>query len=115
MSTNKLSTFRGDSFTLNLNFTDSNDAVINITGWTVFFTIKSKVSDADAAAVVSKTITSHTNAAQGQTVVSLSPTDTAALDGEYFYDIQFKKADGTVKTLVKSNIRFEEDVTIRTS
>ena len=58
---------RGDTKTYTLYFVDEDEAPIDITGWTVFFTAKNKPSDNDASAVISKTITSHSNPTAGET------------------------------------------------
>ena len=108
---NKLECFRGDSKTLKFNFTDGNNAEINITDWIVYFTVKKNTDDADNDAVIHKQVSTHYDALHGHTVVVLTPADTNELTGTYHYDIQFKKPDGTVKTLVKDKIEFLYDIT----
>lgn len=114
MASHKLLTFRGDDFALGLNFTE-NGSPINITGWTIFFTIKRNLTDSDAAAVIAKTITSFPDAVNGEAVITLDDTETDDLQGDYYYDVQMKKPVGLIKTIVKSIIRFEDDVTLRTT
>lgn len=114
MAINKLSAFRGDTYTLNIKI--ENDAgPINITGWTLFFTLKEKVTDPDFDALISKIETTHTNAAAGESLFVLFDSETDDLVHDYFWDVQWKKPDGSIKTIAKGIITFDTDVTIRTS
>ncbi|MEI6297396.1 MAG: hypothetical protein WCO84_07210 [bacterium] len=110
-----LTGYRGDSKTINLTFKTDAGVAINITGWTIFFTAKASKTDADAAAAIQKNVTAHTNASGGITDIVLAPADTIGCLGNYFYDIQAKKADGTILTVVDGIITFKEDITIRTT
>ncbi len=113
MST-KLTTFRGDTLTKALTFKDENGTAIDITGWTIWFTIKSSQDDADSAAVAQDIVTSHTNATAGESTISLTAAETDELEGNYYYDIQIKKLDGTIKTVLDGTINFSKDITIAT-
>jgi hypothetical protein len=114
MSTN-YSKFRGDNVTLQLTFKDGNGVAINITGYTVFFTLKRNKYDTDAQASLTKTITTHTNPSQGITTLSLTNTDTASLNGSYYYDISYKTGAGVHKLVDNGVFTFKEDITQRTS
>jgi len=50
MGQSNIVVYRGDDFSTQLIFTDDNEAVIDITGWTIFFTVKKKVTDSDSNA-----------------------------------------------------------------
>ena len=120
MEQQNLEAVRGDTFTLTLEFTDENSVVIDITGWTVFFTLKTsrnfnQDTAGDANAVVVKTITSHTNPTGGISTIILTATETANLLGTYHYDTQYKKTDGTVITPIIGIVTFEKDVSRRTA
>jgi len=106
---------RGDTVTLQLTFTDANGDAIDITNYTVFFTLKNNRSDEDADAVITKDITNHSDPTNGITTITLSAAETADLLGCYWYDIQYKTGAGVIKTVVIGTYIFEEDVTIRTS
>ncbi|MFA5177055.1 MAG: hypothetical protein WC440_02760 [Candidatus Omnitrophota bacterium] len=89
---------RGDSYAWTLTF-DKDDVVVNITGWTVFFTLKKNWQLPDSEASLQKIITSHTDPVNGQTVLTLLPTDTINLDvGKYDYDIKVLAYTGTAGT-----------------
>lgn len=106
---------RGDTFKRSIAFLDEDSLAIDITGWTIFFTVKSRLSNADGSAEADDTVTSHTDPTAGLSQISLSASDTAALSGDYFYDIQVKKSDGEIYTIMKGKILFESDTTLRTS
>lgn len=105
---------RGDTQTYTLYFCDEDGARQDITGWTVFFTAKTKTSDADASAIISKTITTHTDPTNGETQISLTATDLATV-GRYVYDVQVKTDVGDIKTVLEGNLNIQQDVTTRTS
>jgi len=106
--------YRGDTVTLTLTFKDSNGAAQDITGWTVFFTLKINKQDTDDNAVIKKTITEHTNPEGGITTITLTASETVDLLGGYFYDIQYKTDEGVIKTVLEGESKFLEDVTRRT-
>jgi len=106
---------RGDNKGYLLHFTDDNEADIDITGWTVFFTASDDPSpENDDAAQIKKTITAHTVPLEGKTTINLSPTDTNLL-GDFYYDIQVKRLDGSIITVLSGLMTFYADQTRRTS
>lgn len=113
MSSKNLQCTRGDDKFFVLTFTDSNGDPIDITGWTVYFTVKSNLNDSDDDALISKDVTDHTSPTNGITKIHLTSSDTN-LVGTYFYDIQIKRDDDVVLTVLEGNITFKRDVTQRT-
>lgn len=105
---------RGDDQVLALEFTE-NGAVKDITGWTIYFTLKKNIEDSDASAVLKKDITTHTDPTNGKTEIPLLNTETDVLEGIYFYDIQYKDVStpAIVKTVLSGQMTFTEDVTRR--
>ena len=90
-----LQIYRGDDEDFDFTFVDGNGDPIDITGWTLFLTIKTAIDNEtdDSGAVVTKTVTTHTNPTQGETTVSILDTDTNELNaGDYYYDFQVKKS-----------------------
>lgn len=68
-----------------------------VTGDTVYLTIKENINT--AAKILQFTITTFTD---GKAIVNILPASTKTLAyGIYVYDIQIKKADGTVRTIVR--------------
>ena len=77
-----------DSYSMNL-------APFDLTGATVYFTVKTNRDDADPG-VLQKTIVTHDDAANGLTTLSLTRTDTDLTPGPYWFDIVIVKS-GLVK------------------
>lgn len=110
--TAKISLYRGDSKALTLTFTDEDDAVVNITGGTVVFTVKHSKDDADSAAIMQKTVTSHTNPTGGVSKVSITGDDTKNITpGVYRYDIQLALTGGVKKTVAFGDFEVLADIT----
>lgn len=104
----------GDDFTQNLTIKDS-DGAVDISGWTVFVTVKSDIDDSDTDAEITVDVTTHDDAANGETSFTFQSSDTKGLDGLYEYDIQVKKSNGDIKTLQMGSVEFVKGVTDRTS
>ena len=109
----------GDKLTFTLTFTDSDGVAIDITSWTIFFTAKPDVDtdDTDAEAVLEKTLSGGdlTDPTNGITTFSFSNSDTKDLEGGFYYDIQSKKGDGSIVTVLYGALNFIADITRRTS
>ena len=110
----QLSVYRGDTFSRSLSFTNNASAVIDITDWIIFFTVKKNEEDSDDNAVIKKDITVHTNAALGLSSISLDDDDTDIAPRDYWYDIQVKKDTGEIKTITKDKFIVHTDITRRT-
>jgi uncharacterized lipoprotein YehR (DUF1307 family) len=106
-------TFQGNDYPINFTFKNSAGAVIVITGYTVFFTIKRNKNDADADKILTKTVTEHSDADGGVTTITLEDTDTINLLGTYYYDLKYKALDTTIHRGIDGVITFEEQITIR--
>lgn len=63
----------------------------NISGWTLYFTVKADFNDADSAAIISKNTIFPSNAESiaGIGYLSLTSAETDVAIGEYFYDMKF--------------------------
>ena len=102
-----------------ITFTYKRDGVAaDLTGATVYFTIKSAEFDSDADdsdALIKKDVTVHTDAESGETEITLSPTDTNVVPGDYFYDIKVKEADGDVYKAVEGKVKVDGSPTNRST
>jgi hypothetical protein len=67
---------------------------VNITGWTIYFTLKKTVQDTDDHALISKTITTHSDPTHGITYVPITNTDSSQPVRGYVYDIKSVDASG---------------------
>ena len=107
---------RGDSRTITLQVYQADGVTpLNLTGATAFFTVNASSSPADdTAAVIQKTVTTHTAPLLGQTAFSISNTDTQLIaPGTYYYDVQIKDAAGAVVSQKASTIQIIADITRR--
>lgn len=112
----KIQIIRGDDQTITLYFTDENDAVIDLTDCTVFFTVKKKKSDLDADAIIAVDQDDHVDAEAGRTALFLASADTDDLEpGDYFWDAQIKFVDGKVRSVYADVLTVLPDITLRTS
>lgn len=96
----KLTFFRGDDVSIPFTITG-----VDLTGVTVYFTVKPEDSvdtdsTTDAAAVIKKQTTTHSDPTNGKTIIDLSSTDTNVTPGIYKWDIQTKDASGKIQTRV---------------
>ena len=119
METYNLELVRGNTKTYEIQF-QKDGSPIDITGWTVFFTVKSvyDLPDTlpDAGAILKKDITSHSDPENGKTLISLSYQETATLKAgqTMLYDITVKDDSGKIYTVVLGNLVVTEKVTQRT-
>ena len=105
--------YRGDDYPIPLAFTKNGEPE-DITGWKIYFTVKHLDSDTDDDAVIKYDITDHSDPTNGKSLIFLTNGETGdILPGKYVYDIQYKKDNGTVKTIMKGKLRVLQDVTKR--
>jgi len=109
-----LSVVRGSTPVYELTIVDEDDVAIDITGYTVFFTAKTKTSDDDEDAIISYTITSHYDATSGITLISLTTVDTDRI-GNLYYDIKIKTSASKIFYPLGGTIKFAINITQRTS
>ncbi len=109
---------RGDDKTIGLTFTDSDGSAIDITGWKLWLTVKAKATESDDEAVIQVTQTSHSDPTNGKSSIKITSDSVADTQqpGEYVYDIQAKKDNGDIVTVVKPfKFVITEDVTKATA
>jgi hypothetical protein len=110
---------KNDSWSRTLYFEDEDAVDLDITGWKVYFMVKEKIDDTDAAAKISKTITTHTAPLSGETTIELSSADTNLL-GNYYFAIKVI-TDNTIGgaaeaiTVLEGMMVFEDRVVQATS
>lgn len=106
---------KNDTNIIDTFYYNEEDILVDISGATIFFTVKNKPSDIDNDAILKKTITSLTDPQNGNCEIELSSTDTNLTVGNYVYDIQIKLSTGKIYTCSEGNICIKQDITIRTS
>lgn len=111
-TTLQIDLYRGDTYSWEFAFTSAG-VEEDITGWTLYFTVKRDIDDDDTDAIIQKIITSHTDPTHGITQLSLSHVETAAMPvGYWVYDIQIKTATDEVYTIYKGGFKVLQDVTL---
>jgi len=107
-------TFRGDELSYLLDFKDTDGVAIDISGWTIFFTLKNDKDDSDSEAVLqwSQFVPSGST---GLVTMSVPGSELVDCVGPYYYDFQYVDASDNVRTIVTGAITFEKDVTRRTN
>jgi hypothetical protein len=105
---------RGDSGRLDATVTQSDGAAYDLTGSTLFLTVKNSLTDADSAAVIRKEVTTHDAPLAGDSHFDLLTTDNATA-GVRFYDVQLKDSDDKIFTLFGGIWKVLADVTVRTA
>ena len=84
--------------------------VVDITGWTIYFTAKESMEDLDTSAKIKKTVTTFANAEGGIALIELTTTDTDITAGNYWYSIDFKDDDDNEDTLLTGKLKIKEPV-----
>lgn len=105
---------KGDNYPLDIQILDSDEVAIDLTGSTVFFTVKRNIEDTDAQALITVDVTSFASPTTGDVAIPLSSTQTAIV-GSFFYDIKIKTSAGVITSVFTDRIIFENHTTIRTS
>lgn len=110
MSNTNLGQTKGDTKKYDLTFKDSNGDAIDITGATVYLSVKDEQnSSVNLFQVVT---TTHTSPTTGQTEIEVEPADTASLElGNYWYDIQITTSSSEKYTVLKGNYAITYEIT----
>lgn len=98
--------YQGSTKPYTLNFKKNGNA-IDITGWTIYFTVKKSVSDSDAEALINKKITNHSDPTNGKTLIELTANE-ASLEGNFWYSVDYKDDEGNEDIIVHGRIEFEK-------
>ena len=106
---------RGDDWTLKLVLT-SEGSVLDITGYTFWFTLKLDLDDADPGALQVTASPVSPDAEAGILYITAPNASTGALaPAIYNYDIQQVDGSGNVTTLLIGKVKVVKDITRSTS
>ena len=99
--------------TLYLEIKNSENIPIDITGGTIYFTVKEELNDVpdDSGSVISIDVTSHTDPTNGITQIDIPATPFNAID--CIYDIMYSDASADNTQLVNGFFKFKRAVTNR--
>lgn len=106
---------RGTTIYFDVNYAKNGEAS-TLVGATLYMTVKDKEFDkdqSDTTSLIKKTVSSHTDAANGKSVIKLSPQDTWIKPGNYYYDIQVKESNGDVYELSQGRFTVDNSSTNR--
>lgn len=107
-----LSVVRRDDRIYTLYLYDSDGDALDLTGCTLYSTVKQNQDDLDAVAKISKTLT-VSSPATGIATLTFLPADTQYLLGIYYWDVQMVNASGYTTTLIRDFLEVLSDTTIR--
>ncbi len=115
-SDNIFVTYLGDTFERERVFLDSNNNPIDLTGATVFFTVKKNYSDTDSDAIIAKQITSFTEPTLGKYKILIELSENLyLLPGKYYCDIKIKQSNNKITTDFNGFCVFKNSVTLNTN
>lgn len=103
---------KGDDKNYRLVFTVGT-APLNLTGYTVFFTLKDDLDDSDEQAKIQVIVTVHTDPTNGITNIPLTNVQTKIPTGNYVYDIQLRDPIGKITTVIRGQASVVYEVTDR--
>lgn len=106
-----LSFYRKTKSGLVLELQDKNGYLVDLTGATLYLTVKANMEDADTSAVISQDIT-PANPTTGREIITLSTTQTDRV-GNFYYDIKLVDSDGYSYILLNGRVKFIDSVTKR--
>lgn len=103
---------RGDTVKIPIAFT-VNGAVVDITGWGVYMTVKEFENQPDSDAIIEVNVLVHPDPTQGKTIIVLTEADTQYTAGTYWYDLAFVDLSGNKTTVLIGHMTFFKNMTTR--
>jgi C4-dicarboxylate transporter len=111
----QLNHIRGDNLSRLITIEYADGTPFNLIGYTVFFTIKNLDDERadDTNAVFAKSWTSHSDAINGETLLTATASEMNIEPNLYKYDIQIKSLAGAINTVISGGFLITNDVTKR--
>ena len=93
-------------------FVDEDNVSVDITGATVYFSVKEKaVCDSGDVSILKELSGDDlTDAANGNVLIELTPTDTDELLGSYLYSIEIELLDERIYTVAEGIVVFRKNI-----
>ncbi len=109
--------YRGDTKVFNFTFADSTGTPIDISGYKLWVTMKSSITDLDDAASIQKVITfpADADSVAGIGSITLSSVETSVTPGTYYYDFQLVDESlipPSVTTVTSGRVSILQDITL---
>ena len=99
---------QGATFTTTVTVTDANGDAVNLSGYSVAAQIRKTFLSSTATAFTA----TISNASSGEITISLSPTQTTALEaGRFVYDVLITASGGTKTRVVEGQVTVNPSVT----
>ena len=99
---------QGATFTTTVTVTDANGDAVNLSGYSVAAQIRKTFLSSSATAFTA----TISNASSGEITISLSPTQTTALEaGRFVYDVLITASGGTKTRVVEGQVTVNPSVT----
>ena len=99
---------QGATFTTTVTVTDANGDAVNLSGYSVAAQIRKTFLSSTATAFTA----SISNASSGEITISLTPTQTTALEaGRFVYDVLITASGGTKTRVVEGQVTVNPSVT----
>ncbi len=99
---------QGATFTTTVTVTDANGDAVSLSGYSVAAQIRKTFLSSSATAFTA----SISNASSGEITISLTPTQTAALEaGRFVYDVLITASGGTKTRVVEGQVTVNPSVT----
>ncbi len=90
----------------------SDGSVHDITGWSIYLTVKKSVHDSDDDAIISKVVTTHTNPTGGISNIVIDADDTKNQPvGTYHFDLLIVDENGKRHSTQTGTFSIEQEVT----
>jgi len=107
--------YRGDTQVYTLTIKDKDGNAVNLSGSSVWFTMKKNPTLPDDEATLQVVVIDHTDPTNGITKIVVPATETSKLKGghTYYYDFQLVDFAKNVKTLLAGKVEVLQDVTQR--
>ncbi len=111
-----INVIRNNDLDVTFELTDSNDVPVDLTGGTLWFTVREKIpatsikTDTDAIISIEQTGVAIISASSGRTIFSVTNIQNDINPKTYLYDIKFKNALGRIKTVKVDDYIVEGDI-----
>ena len=106
-----LAIIRGDDKYYQFEFKDNDGIALDINGWTIYFTAKANLGDSDEDAIIAVDTDTPTGTTDGKILIHLGNEDTDVPGGNYWYDVQVKKANG--ESVSKISVKKQIEILIK--
>jgi hypothetical protein len=111
-----INVIRNNDIDVTFELTDANDVAIDLTGGTLWFTVRNKIpatsikTNDDAIISIEQTGVAITSASSGRTIFSVTNVQNDINPGTYLYDIKYKNSLGRIKTVKVDDYTVEGDI-----